>query len=140
MQYKKINDIYVLRLDLNENIIESIKVLCEENNIKAAMISGLGVARDVELICYNRLTKSSKKEKFIGDYEISSLIGNISILDNEILVHLHINLTDENFKVFGGHLVTGKIGMTGEIFIQVLEGKIKRVKDKNFDIQILSLD
>lgn len=135
---KKIDNTYILRLDKGEEIISSLKLFCEENNITAGSISGFGVASDVTLICFDMETQSPKKKFFKGDFEVISFLGNISHIDNELFIHLHVTLADNQFKAFGGHFAEGIIGLTGEFFIQPLNTKIDRIKDENIGFHILN--
>jgi len=139
MPGKKVDNTYILRIDKGQEIIPTIKEFCEQNNITAGIISGLGVASDIKLVCFNGKTKSPETKVFDGDYEITSLLGNISYLDNDMSIHLHINLVDNEFSAFGGHLVGGKIGLTGEFFIQALNTRIDRIKCDETGINILDL-
>ncbi len=45
--------------------------------------------------------------------EITSLVGNISQMNGEVYLHIHINLANEENKVFGGHLTSAIISATG---------------------------
>lgn len=135
---KKVDNTYILRLDKGEEIISSLKNFCEKNNITAGTISGFGVATDITLICFDTETKSPKEQSFRGDFEVTSFLGNISHIDNELFIHLHATLVNNQFQAFGGHFVKGQIGLTGEIFIQSLNTKIGRVKDENLGFHILN--
>ena len=42
MEFKRFENDYVVRLNKGENVIESLKKLCKEENIKLAAITGLG--------------------------------------------------------------------------------------------------
>lgn len=136
---RKVDNTYILRLDRGDDIIPVIKEFCEQNNITAGIISGFGVAGNLKLICFDGKTRTPKTKSFEGDYEITSLLGNISYVDNELFPHLHITLVDYDFKAFGGHLVEGKIGLTGEIFIQTLNTRIDRIKNEETGINIINL-
>jgi len=136
---KKVTDTYILRLDNGEDIISSIKLFCEQNGITAGVISGFGVASKVKLICFNWKTQAPEIKVFENDYEITSLLGNISNLDDDLFIHLHITMTDEKFNAFGRHLVEGKIRHTGEIIIRSIHTRINRTKYEELDINILDL-
>lgn len=135
---KKVDTTYILRLDKGEEIISSLKIFCEENKITAGAISGFGVASDITLICFDTETKSPKKQFFKGDFEVTSFLGNISHIDNELFIHLHATLVDNQFRAFGGHFAEGIIGLTGEFFIQSIDTKIDRIKDENLGFHILN--
>jgi len=43
--------------------------------------------------------------------EMTSLMGNISIMEGEPFPHLHVTLADANFQLLGGHLSESEIGV-----------------------------
>ena len=54
--------------------------------------------------------------------EITSLIGNISLRDDEPMVHAHLTLADSDGTSYGGHLQPGTIVFAGEFIIDACEG------------------
>ena len=44
MQYKKYGDTYAVRIDLNEEIMQSLKALCEKEDIHLAQVDAIGAA------------------------------------------------------------------------------------------------
>ncbi len=58
-------------------------------------------------------------------------MGNISLKDNEIMVHAHVVLADFEGKAYGGHLMPGTKIFAAEFHIQEYVGaELTRVKDK----------
>lgn len=139
MEYKKISNTIAVRIYKGEDVIEQIKNLAAEQNIKAGTITGLGAAGYVEVGIYDTSEKKYKTKVYEGILEISSLIGNLSVKDNEPYLHMHINFSDEQNKIFGGHLVKCVIAITAEIFINVLDGELHRKFDDTLGGYMLDL-
>ena len=57
MEYRKFDDTYVVRLNKGEEVIESLKDLCKNENIELAEITGLGASNLVEIGVFNVNTK-----------------------------------------------------------------------------------
>ena len=83
MKYTKRENIYVVRLEKDENIVESLKKFAKENNIKAAMVNGIGAVTDTKIGIYDIESKKYNETIFNDNYEITSLTGNITTKDNE---------------------------------------------------------
>ncbi len=116
-----------------EEIVESIKKLCEKEDIKLGTISGIGATNRAVIGLFETNTKEYHSKELTGDMEITSLVGNISQMNGEVYLHIHINLANEENKVFGGHLTSAIISATGgEIVIDVIEG----VVDRKFDEEV----
>lgn len=137
MEYRKFEDTYVLRLNKNEEVITSIKTLCEKENIKLAEITGLGASNCVEIGVFNTETKEYNTKEFKGMFEITSLIGNVTQKDNDVYLHIHINFGDPEGNVKGGHLVKSVISATSEIIIRKINGKVDRKLSDEIGLNLL---
>ncbi|MEK7654219.1 MAG: DUF296 domain-containing protein [Patescibacteria group bacterium] len=102
-------------LKKGDKFSEKFRGFLEKNRINSGFFFGLGGFQKAEIAFYDLRTKKYNKKKFIGPFEVLSLIGNVAQNDDEIMVHAHIILGDKNFKTFGGHLVDGVVGGTLEI-------------------------
>ena len=73
-----------------------------------------------ELGYFHRDRNKYSWRQITTDQELTSLMGNISLKEGEIWLHLHATLSDENFHVTAGHLKSGVISVTGEIILHPL--------------------
>ena len=130
MEYRKIGDIYILRLEIGEEIITQLKNFCVEREIGSGKVSGIGVVRRAIISYYDLPSGDYLHRELTGNMEMTSLMGNISIMDGEPFPHLHATLADKNFQLLAGHLSAGEIGVTGEIivepFAEIIERKINQ--------------
>ncbi|WP_072725312.1 PPC domain-containing DNA-binding protein [Tepidibacter thalassicus] len=134
MKSKKFGNKYVLRIDKGEKIVDTLKQFCIDNKITLGTIHGIGATNKATIGFFNLNTKEYNSTELIGDYEITCIIGNISTKNGEVYLHLHINLSDENYKTFGGHLTEAVVSATCEIIIDVIDGNIEREFNENIGI------
>lgn len=128
--------VLVVRIKPKSDLLKSLHSIVEENGINAGVIlSGVG------LLCEERIRncKTLPKEYPITDVnrsylsfdrpmEILALSGNISVVENQPLVHAHIILSyidDGEIRVIGGHLIDGCI-IYG--FAEVMLMELKEIK------------
>lgn len=137
MEYRKFNDTYIIRLNKGEEIINSIKEICNKENIKLAEITGLGASNLVEIGIFNVNTKEYNTKAFKGMFEITSLVGNITTKDGNVYLHIHINFGDEEGNVKGGHLVQSRISATSEIIIKKVDGEVGRKLNNEIGLNLL---
>ena len=93
---------HCIRLKRGEDLMESVKQVCREKNIKAGvLLSGVGC------ILKGRIRDASGVNiREINDHcEIVSLNGTVSAQR----CHIHIALSKEDLTTVGGHLCTGCI-------------------------------
>lgn len=108
--------VHCIRLKRGEDLLESIRKLCAEKNIKAGVVlSGVGC------ILRGRVRDASGMTiREIGEHcEIVSLNGTVSASR----CHVHIALSREDLTTLGGHLCPGCIvNTTCELVIGELPG------------------
>lgn len=135
MKLKKVNDSTIfVRADVGEDINKVIEDVAKQYEIPSASISVIGAIEDITLGYYDPETKSYINTTFEGEYELAGCMGSISWLDGQPFVHLHAQISDKKCQVFGGHLFSSKVAVTGEIFINVFNEKLDRVKKGDFGL------
>lgn len=139
MVYKKIDNTYIVRLNRGEEVISEITNLCIKENIKLGNISGLGATDNLTVGLYNVEEKKYHKNNLIGAYEITSIIGNISTMNNKPYLHIHVTVADQNSNAFGGHLNECHISATCEMIITKIDGEIDRFLDEETGLNLYNI-
>ncbi|MBN1550435.1 DNA-binding protein [bacterium] len=140
MKYKQFNNFWILRIDRGEEIIESITRCCEENNITCGVISGIGAVDQLEIGIYRIREHHFHSKAIEGEFEITSLNGNISENEGSVYLHLHITVADENNVCWGGHLKQAVVSATAEICIMVSNGRLIRKKDSETGLNLIEIN
>ena len=125
MEFKKFKDKYIVRLDKNEEIVDTLKRFCQEQKITLGWVSGIGAVNRATVGLFDASSKQYYARELTGDMEISSLTGNIS-MNGEVYLHLHICLSNIENKTYGGHLTAAYISATGELVVGVIDGSVER--------------
>lgn len=139
MLFEYFEPFYILRLQRGEEVIQSLKYFVEKENIPSGILWGIGAMEEVEIGYFNDRKKDYLKKKFKNSVEILSLSGSITKIEKKPYIHIHCVIGDEKHRCFGGHLFSGKITATGEIYIYKLKKEIKRKKDVNEPFFLLHL-
>ena len=126
VDYQKFGNKYFIRLDKGEEIVSKLQEFCEEQNIKLGWIKGIGAVNQIKVGLFETRNKVYHTKELKGDHEITSLLGNISTKDGKVYLHLHINLANDKYETYGGHLDSAIISATGEIMIEAMEGELDR--------------
>ncbi|XP_033103997.1 bifunctional protein GlmU-like isoform X2 [Anneissia japonica] len=89
---------HALRLKPGEEVISCLKTFLDRNQLQAAcIVSCVGSTKFTKL----RLADSKTVMEFNKPHEVVSLVGTLS-RDG---FHLHASISDEEAKVFGGHVM-----------------------------------
>ena len=136
MKYIINNNKIFISLKTGDEIVESITSIFKEEKIYSGMINGIGAINQVQLGFYNLESKKYKKKYFNDDYELTSLMGNIALKDGNPFVHIHINMSDENFDVIGGHLFSAVTAASAEVIVLLDNQHIKRELDQKVGLYL----
>jgi hypothetical protein len=129
MFYSPCNLGYVLRVEIGEEIQDTLRQFAQKVNLKGAFYQGIGVISQVELAFFCSEAKEYERRHFHGDYEMISLMGNISASNGFPSPHSHVTLGDRNFQTISGHLVRGVVSVTAEILVVSIELSLTRKED-----------
>lgn len=110
--------IWLVVLDKDQKILQTLTTIVEKENIKGGHLSAIGALKNAELGFYELHKQDYIRKQFnVGDFELISMNGNISLKDGAPYVHAHAALGKEDFSVFGGHLFEAEVAVTAEIYI-----------------------
>lgn len=129
MEYRKLGDTYLVRLDRGEEILEQVEALARRENIALASVQALGAVDRFTVGVYDTARKQYKANEFAGAFEIVSLVGTIDQMDGQFYAHLHMSAGDSQGSVYGGHLNEARISATCEMVVRELPGRVDRKKD-----------
>lgn len=137
MEYRTFGKTYVLRIDPGEEILSQVKQVCNMEKILLGTISGLGAVNKAVVVLFETATRDYHSTVLTGDFELSSLGGNITTMDDEVYLHLHGNFTGADNCTFGGHLNEAVVSTSCELIIQAIEGQVNRVFDPSIGLNVL---
>ncbi|MBQ0097381.1 MAG: DNA-binding protein [Oscillospiraceae bacterium] len=139
MEYKRLGDKIVARLDKGEDINEEILKIAEREEIAFGCVSGIGATDDFTVGVFNLEKSDYETYRYTGNHEITALSGNISTKDGLPYVHLHISCGNKNGELVGGHLLKSRISLTCEIMIVIADIKADRKFDEEIGINRITL-
>ena len=140
MVYEKIGAAYVVRLEIGEELVTSLAALCRQENIRLASVSGIGATDDCDMSVYDIQDKRYYNNSFQGAYEITALSGNVTRMNDDPYLHLHITIGDREGRAYAGHLNRALISVTAEIILHTYEGEVTRFQDEATGLNLLGLE
>ncbi|MDR1409138.1 MAG: DUF296 domain-containing protein [Oscillospiraceae bacterium] len=127
MQYKKIAESYVVRLEIGDDLIQSLLDLAATEDVHTAEISGLGASKSVTVGIFDPAAKSYRSVHSTEFLEAVSFTGNLTRQDGKPYLHIHALLANPVTGTFlAGHLNELLVGATAEIFVRTLPGDVNR--------------
>jgi uncharacterized protein len=118
----KLNRILVGKLKHNEDLLKELVSVCRKEDIQLGRVNAIGAVKKARIAFYDQKARQYKFLEIDKNLEISSLTGNVSISNDEHIVHAHITLCDCNGTAYGGHLAEGTIVFACEFILEVYDG------------------
>ncbi|MFZ5866148.1 MAG: PPC domain-containing DNA-binding protein [Thermodesulfobacteriota bacterium] len=115
---------FLVRLPTGGDLLESIAEAFRRRSIRKGAFTVIGAVTDSVIGYFDHKTRQYTNKHLGGVYEIVACTGNISERDNEIFVHAHIVLSDDEFQCFGGHLMPGTVTFVGELHGMEVPGPV----------------
>ncbi|GAB6159094.1 hypothetical protein JCM39194_22940 [Desulfotomaculum varum] len=136
MEYKRFGNKLVVRLDKGEEILTSLQTLCRQEGIRLGTVTGIGAVNKAVVGLFATSGKTYHPQEFTGDMEIAGLQGNISEMNGQVYLHLHVTLTDASYHAFGGHLTSATVSATAEIIIDAIDGSLDRAFSEEIGLNL----
>ena len=119
-------DTFILRFDPGEELLSRLLAWCEAEKITAATLSVIGAAGETELRFYDVGTKQYVDQLFVEDLEITGLLGNVAVLDDKPVLHVHSTFGRRDMSALAGHVKRCVISVTAEVVLTRLVGTMRR--------------
>ena len=129
-----------MTLAKGDNINKTFESFAEVKGVGCAWLNGIGALENPEIGYYSLEDKAYHRKTFKGEYELTSLIGNITLKEGKPFSHTHITFSDTEFRVFGGHLFNANITAAGEFIMQFGSDEINREMNAEIGLPLWCLE
>ena len=133
MDYRRMNDIYYVRIDKREEIITELLQICGREGIQSAVFTGIGGCSHAEIQTFIPQKGTFETEILDGMLELINITGNIITDDDQLFHHTHAVFSykkESEHKIAAGHMKALTVLYTAEIELRpVIGGVIKRKHD-----------
>ncbi len=134
----KIGRTIFARLTEGEDLLEAITRQTTQSGITAGFFQLIGTLKEAKLGFYRH--GEYETIEIPGPLEIVSCLGNVSLKEEETIVHAHMAVADETGVVLGGHLLSGcLVSVTSElVLVETPEVRLERKLDEKTRLHLLS--
>ena len=80
MDYRRIDNTIIGRIDTGDSLAKAIEEIAKKENVKTAFITGVGAAKHLDIGCYQFSKQVYVPYSLDGDFEITSLVGRRGVL------------------------------------------------------------
>lgn|SRR5438093_3571474 len=113
---------FVGRLEIGDDLVESIERFCAERDVRAAWVNAIGAVKHASFAYYEQDEQRYLELESDQHHEIVGFVGNISIRDQKPFLHAHATFASRSGAAVGGHLLHGCQVFAAEITIREMTG------------------
>jgi uncharacterized protein len=110
---------YLIILEPGEEVVRCLIQFAREQEIDAAVITGVGTVAELELGAGGGVDREHRRTTVSEPLETCSLTGTLTLVDGEPFPHLHGSFARSDHSVVGGHVYLGVVDTGLELAIQV---------------------
>lgn len=115
-----VGPVHILKPPFGSDLLKELNDFVHAQGINLAWFTGLGAVSRATIRYYDQPTQSWMDLQKDQRLEVAGMVGNVSLLNGEPIVHAHITFADEQGRCFGGHLGPNTLVFNMEILLTTL--------------------
>ena len=128
---------YVLVFAKGDEVMSGLTEFAQKYHVTSAHYQAIGDALSARIGVYEYSRKQFKVIPITEPAEVTSLTGDIAVLNGKPAPHSHLNLAAADGSVRGGHLLELIIGPTLELFVTVEPTPLYKKLNTEFDANVI---
>ena len=140
MEVKQSGQIFLVYIQKDEPVMETLTSICKNNEINNGQISGIGAVKEIEIGAYDLDSKTYLRKQYTENHELISFQGNITLYNGTPFIHAHITIANHDLHTRGGHLFEMKVAVVGEFIIRKIDSNVHRAMDDNIGLAVWCLE
>jgi predicted DNA-binding protein with PD1-like motif len=144
MKYKLLNNdkqkTFAIILQSGDSVKACLTGFIKEQQIHAAQFTAIGAFSETTIGFFDFSIKDYKRKTFKQQAEVLTMNGDISMYNNEPVIHAHVVLGKEDGSAYGGHLFDALVHPTLEIILTESPAWLVRKMDEESRIPLIAVD
>lgn len=141
MQSVQIHNGFFLVFDRGEDVLSTLRLFAENEGVHWATFDAIGAVEDVEIGYYDLESREYVLRQEDGPFEVVSLKGNITELNEGPTIHAHAALAraDASLEMLGGHVRSMRVAITLEMVVWVVSQPLLREPDDETGLNLITM-
>lgn len=144
MKWKQLNEgdlrSFAAIFDSGDEVVRDLTAFAQEQKLSAAQFTGIGAFQRVTLGFFDWETKDYKEIPVDEQVEVVALLGDVALgAEGAPALHPHVVVSRRDGTALGGHLLKGEVRPTLEVVLHETPAHLRRRKDKETGLALISL-
>lgn len=131
---------WAIVFDPGDEVAAGLKAFARDHQLSASHFTGIGAFSDVLLGFFSLEKKQYKKIPIRTQVEVLSLVGDITLDDEEPQVHAHVVVGKADGTAHGGHLLQAHVRPTLEVILTETPRHLHRKLNPDIGLSLINLE
>lgn len=133
---------FLLVFQQGDDVLGTVRAFAREHGIEGASITALGALERATIAYWDWESKEYQDHAVDQQVEVASLVGNVAVAPDgeDLKVHAHVVLGLADGSAKAGHLRSGTVRPTLEMFLHETRGPLRRHQDEATGLALLRPD
>jgi predicted DNA-binding protein with PD1-like motif len=118
-------------------LTDGLLAIAKGEKIRTAKVEAIGGVKHLRLAYFNSSARKYEVHEYDEFLEVTSLIGNVTLKDEEPFLHLHGTFGRRDMSVIGGHVISGTVFPLLEAVFTATNNKAQRKFDEEMGLNII---
>lgn len=119
------------------SLTEEVLSIAKREKVETAGVAAIGGVNRLRIGYFNSGLKKYEEHDYEGFFEVTSLVGNITLKDGEPFLHVHGTFAKRDMSVIGGHVVSATVFPLLEVVITPTENRAFRKFDEGLGLNTI---
>ena len=124
---------YVVVLAKDDEVMSGLTDFARQNKVTSASFNAIGAFSHATVAWFDDSKKEFKLNPINQQVELVSMIGNITLVNDEPAVHTHVSVASSDGTMRGGHVINAFVFPTLEVFMTVYPTALHKERDERLD-------
>ena len=139
MKYERHGERVQFRFMSGERLVAPLTAWLTDSHMGYATMTGLGAVSGATVSYWNAETRQYEQHELAEQMEVVSLIGNVTLKDDQPFLHIHVTLGRRDLSIIGGHLNDLSVHPNLEIWMRPEAIKVRRTLDEASGLYVMDL-
>ena len=128
---------YVIVLAKGDEVMSGLTDFARQNKVTSASFTAIGAFSHVTVAWFDDSKREFKLNPINQQVELVSMIGNITLVNDQPAVHTHVAVASSDGTVRGGHVINAFVFPTLEVFMTVYPTPLHKEPDEATGLKLI---
>ena len=120
---------YAISLAKGDEVMSGLTDFARQTKVTSASFTAIGAFSHATVAWFDDSKKEFKLNPINEQVELTSMIGNIALVNGQPAVHTHVSVASSDGTVRGGHVINAFVFPTLELFMTVYPTTLHKERD-----------